>query len=234
MRQLAAESLFLLTKQSEETATGLVDRDDFWSIVMGVRRPTLPDSLSPPSSMPKSPHVEEALNEDVPRQPLRNPQRAVQPQKPSLGDMRPGRPEKRAAEAEVLGEPAPKRPRWELPTELPARDETLDEPKPRLYVTMKACPYRKPSLNPRELIEGAILSSPHKQMSVPEMKRYLKSNFPWYTWGAARDKLNCTIRRALRQRNGEMKRFEEVPGQQGYWRVAAEYLKRLRDLVDLE
>lgn len=225
MRQLAAESLFLLTKQSEETATHLPDRGDFWSVVMGVRRLTLPDSSSPLSPMPKSPHVEEALNEDVPRQPLQNPQCVAQPQKPLLDNTRPEHLQKRAAEDEVLGEPAPKRPRRALPTEPPVRDETLHKPKrTRLYVTMKECPYRKPSLNPRELVEKAILSSPHKQMSVPEINKYIKSNFPWYTWGAARDKMNCTIRCALRQRKRETKRFEEVPGWQGYWRVTAEYL----------
>lgn len=205
MQQLAAESLFLLTKEFEETATCVPDRGDFWSVVMGVRRAALPKSSSPPSPRPKSPQFDgDALNEDVLRQPRRNPELL----------------RKRAAEDEVLGEPAPKRPRREMPTESPARDETLDKPKrTRLYVTMKECPYRKPSLNPRELVEKAILSSPHKQMSVPEINKYIKSNFPWYTWGAARDKMNCTIRCALRQRKRETKRFEEVPGHQGYWRV---------------
>lgn len=209
MRQLAAESLFLLTKEFEETATCVPDRGDFWSVVMGVRRPALPKSSSPPSPRPKSPQVDgDALNEDVLRQPRRNPELL----------------QKRAAEDEVLGEPAPKKPRRELPTKVPVREETLDKPKPRPYVTMAECPYRKPSLNPRELVEKAILSSPHKHMSVPEINKYIKSNVPWYTWGAARDKLNCTIRRALRQRKREIKRFEEVPGWQGLWRVTAEYL----------
>lgn len=219
MRQLAAESLFLLTKQSEETAKHLPDRGDFWSVVMGVRRPALPDSPSLPSPRLESPQVNgDALNEDERRE----------------SNTRPERPQKRAAEDFVLREPAPKKPRRELSTEQPSRDETLDKPRSQLYISMKACPYRKPSSSPIELIEKAILSSPHKQMSVPEIKQYLQSNFPWYTWGGARQQLNRTIRRALRQRKGETKRFEEVPGQQGYWRVTAEHLRRLRDLVDLE
>lgn len=204
MRQLAAESLFLLTKQSEETAIRLPDRGDFWSVVMGVRRPTLPDSSSPPSPRLEGPQVGgDALNEDERRQPNTIPERL----------------QKRAAEDFVLREPAPKKPRRELSTGLAARDETLHKPKGQLYDSMKACPYRKPSSSPIELVEKAMLSSPHKQMSVPEIKQYLQSNFPWYTWGGARQKVNRTIHRALRQRRFKIKRFEEVPGQQGYWRL---------------
>lgn len=205
MRQLAAESPFLLTKQSEETATRLPDRRDFWSVVMGVRRPTLPDSSSPPSPRPKSPQVDgDALNEDEGRQSNTRPERLQQ---------------KRAAENFVLREPAPKKPRRKLPTGLPARDETRDKPRGRLYDSMKTCPYRKPSSSPIELVEKAILSSPHKQMSVPEIKQYLQSNFPWYSWGRARGNVIRTIHRALRQQGFNIKRFEEVPGEQGYWRL---------------
>lgn len=204
MRQLAAESLFLLTSQSEETATRLPDRGDFWSVVMGVRRPTLPNSSSPPSPRLEDPQADvDALDEDERRQ----------------SNTRPERLQKRAAEDFILREPAPKKPRRELSTGLLARDETLDKPRGQLYDSMKACPYKKPSSSPIELVEKAILSSPHKQMSVPEIKQYLQSNFPWYTWGRARGNVTRTIHRALRQRGFKIKRFEEVPGQQGYWQV---------------
>lgn len=209
MRQLAAESLFLQSTHSEKTAEYMLDRSDFWAVVMR-GRPTPADPPSLPDSRSECPQVKETPNEHVQTRPRRNPPRATKPQEqepcPSLPDSRPKRP----AEDEAPGEHRPKWRRVYRP-----RDP------------VGACPYSRPLLPTRELIVEAILSAPDKQMCINDIKQYLQSHYPWFTWGSARSNVTHTIRQALGATRPTLKRFEEVPEQQGYWRVRAEYLRYL-------
>lgn len=312
MRQLAVDSLLLLPADYKETDTFLLDRSDFWAVVMG-ERPNLPDPLSLPELSPELQQVEEeALKEHAPELPRRNPPRAAKPQEPLLTDMRPEilqqkleeeaqktgelaqqfqevaqqleaealdegvtkrrrRNPPRAAEPqeplptdmspeslqrvedEALGAHVPKRPRRILPratksqeqeacpslpdsrpNKRPGEDEAPDERKPKRggihypRVPAGACPYSRPLLPTSELIVEAFLSDPHKQMSIKEIKEYLQTKYPWFTWGSARSNVSTTIRGALGDRRPVLKPFEEVSEKQGYWRVTAEYLQYLR------
>lgn len=302
MRQLAAESLLLLSTQHENTATRLPGRDDFWAMVMG-GRPSLPDLPSLPDSRAKRPQVEdEAQDEHLPKEPRRNPPRAAKPQEPLVVDMRPEilqqtqvkeaaldqdavkgrrRNPARAAktqepsltitspdslqrvEDEPLAASAPERPRRNpprtftsqkreacpsLPESRPKRraeDEAPDRHNPKRSrldtrtTPIEAepqesgeCPYEKP-FPTRELIIEAILSAPDKKMSIQDIKRYLQSNYPWFTWGYASRFMAKIIRTALGRRKVAFKILEEVPGQRGYWRVTAKYLDHLRRLRSL-
>lgn len=299
MRQLAAESLLLLSTQNENTATWLPDRDDFWAMVMG-GRPSLPEPPSLPDSGARLPQVKnEAQDEHLPKEPRRNPPRAAKTQEPVLVDTSPEllqqqqveeaaldedvakrrrRNPPRAAktqqppltdtcpdslqrvEDETPGTRAPERPRRnprratkpqecevcpslpEARPKRPAEDEAPDghDPKRSRLDTPTTpieaepqesgeCPYEKP-LPTRELIIEAILSAPDKKMSIPDIKRYLQSNYPWFTWGYASRFMAKIIRTALGRRKVAFKILEEVPGQRGYWRVTAKYLDHLRRL----
>lgn len=253
MQQLAADSPFFLSAGYEETATFLLDRSDFWAVVMG-ESPNLPEPLSLPELSPELPQVEEeALKEHVPELPRRNPPRAAKPQEPLLTDMRPD--SLRRVEDEALGANVPKRPRRVLPSatkpreqeacpslpdprpnKRPAEDKAPDEHKPKRggvnypRIQAGACPYNRPLFPTRELVVEAFLSDPHKQMSIKEIKEYLQTEYPWFTWGSARRKVCTTIRGALGDRRLVLKPFEEVPEQQGYWRLRAEYLHYLRKI----
>lgn len=249
MRQLAAEAPFLLSTQSEKTAERMLDKSDFWAVVMR-GHPTLADHPSLLDSRPERPQVkDETPNEHIQERPRRNPPRAAKTQDPLLTDMRPD--SRQRVEDNPLDEHVPKRPRLNPPRathpqeqescssppvsrpKRPAEDEAPDEHKPKRAggfhprIPAGACPYSRPSLPTRELIVEAILSSPQKQMSIKDMKLYLQNNYPWFTWGSARRNVCATIRSALGTRR-LMKRLEEVPEQQGYWRVRAKYLRYLR------
>ncbi|KAG6365451.1 hypothetical protein INS49_007062 [Diaporthe citri] len=251
LRQVAAESLFLHSAHSEETATYLLDRNDFWVVVMG-GRPNLPDPPSLPDSSPKRQQVEEeALDEHVPTLPRRNPPRTAKPQEPLLTEMSPDslqRVEDKAMGVNVLKRPRRNPPRAAKSQEQeacpslpdsrpkrPAEDEAPDgnRPKrPRIYRRdpVGACPYSRPLLPTRELVFEAMLNAPDQQMAIQDIKQYLQSHYPWFTWGSARRDVTTRIRQALGERRQALKRLEEVPGQEGYWRVKAEYLQYLSHL----
>lgn len=249
LRQLAAESLFLLSADYEERATNLLDISDFWAVVMG-GRPTLPKPQSLPDSRPKRPQIEdESLDEYVPELPRRNPPRVARRQEPWPTDMSPESLQR--VEGEVLGTNLPKRPRRNPPCatkpqeqeacpppldsrpKRPAEEEAPGEHRPKRRRAYRprdpvgACPYSRPLLPTRELVVEAILSAPDKQMSIEDIKQYLQSHYLWFTWGSARSNVTRTIQRALGEIGPALKRLEEVPEQQGYWRVKAEYLDYL-------